>query len=157
MRRLIKLISIKDEHTYEVLDTGYDRDGQTTSNRSALMRRLSKRTGDDAKALPVFRVVEVGPWMQGEGPYERPVPDAAVPNPEWDDQWLYQITDTGRELKGPTKAWLAERERNMAKSAQRRSEADAMMTQKVSAEIGAGIVDLAKRLGAQQKQEVRRG
>lgn len=158
MRRIIKLASIKDEHVYDFVDTGYDRDGNTTSQRSSIMRVLSKRVSDLKGALPVFRVVDVGPWMQGPEGRETRVPDAAVPNPEWDDQWLYQDGQNGRELRGPTPSWKKAQAENIERNRVRRDEAEAAVNQRIAADIGAGVADLARRLGkGEGKQEARRG
>lgn len=156
MRRIIKLVSIKDEHVYDFVDTGYDRDGNTTSQRASIMRVLSKRVGDTKGALPVFRVVEVGPWLQGPEGREVAVADGAVPNPEWDEQWLYQDGETGREMRGPTTIWKKAQAANLEINRRRRDDAEAAVNNRIAADIGAGITDLARRMGP-QKQEAKRG
>lgn len=155
MRRIIKLASIKDEHVYDFVDTGYDREGNTTSQRASLMRCLSKRVGDQKGALPVFRVVEVGPWMQGPEGREVAVADGAVPNPEWDEQWLYQDGEKGRELRGPNSLWLKAQAVNLEINRRRRDEAETAINQRIAADIGAGITDLARRMGPVKKDGAR--
>lgn len=159
MRRIVKLASIKDDHVYDFIDTGYDREGNTTSQRASLMRVLSKRVGDEKGALPVFRVVDVAPWMEGPEGREKRVPDGAVPNPEWDDQWLYQDGEHGRELRGPTPSWKKAQAANIERNRARREEAEAAINRRIAADIGEGVADLARRLGkdAPAKQEARRG
>jgi len=148
MRRIIKLVSIKDENVYDFVDTGYDREGNTTSQRASLQRVLSKRVGDEKGALPIFRVVDVGPWMGGPEGREKRVADGAAPNPEWDDQWLYQESENGREMRGPTPAWRKAQAANVARNKARADEAEQAVNQRIAADIGAGVVDLARRMGA---------
>ena len=67
MKRTIRLRSIKDPHTIDIVDGGITRDGDATSQRQALARILSKRIDVAGRQMPVFLVEHVSEWTMAPG------------------------------------------------------------------------------------------
>lgn len=68
MQRVIKVESLKDGQQYEFIDNGVTRDGDDSTRRQELMRHMRKRVRvDGLDEVPLFRVLEIGPWKVAQG------------------------------------------------------------------------------------------
>lgn len=96
--RRIKLISLFDDNVVEIGDNGLDRNGSETQSRSQARAMLSKRREVGGRMLPVFAVVERPKVLALDDPFDAD----------------FVLDRASGEFTGPSPAWLAEREKQLA-------------------------------------------
>lgn len=140
MKRKIILKSIKDPHIVEFVDGGIDREGVPTSQRQALERVLGKRVEVDGRKLPVFLIVDVGPWKLAPG--------EVMPSSEEFDRFEEDVIN--REYtEEQIKVWEKARERFIAKSIEQRRYAEQQAEQAQSADVARVISQMVRSVSQQ--------
>jgi hypothetical protein len=152
VKRIIKLISVKDVNVVEFVDGGVDREGEPTGQRQALTRILGKRVPVvvDGKehTLPVFLVSDVGDWRLA--PSER--------LPEGDAFVAYEEDVIRREHPERMIAtWKKAQTQFIAHSTERRRYAEQQAEQAQAGDVAKVISQMVRSVSQQTNSQQKKG
>lgn len=141
MKRTIRLRSIKDPHTIDIVDGGITRDGDATSQRQALARILSKRIDVAGRQMPVFLVEHVSEWTMAPGEQM----------PTGDDFASFEEDVIKREHpEHMIKKWEDARANFIAKSVESKRQAEAQLESSQAGDVAKTITQMVRAVSSQK-------
>ena len=141
MKRTIRLRSIKDPHTIDIVDGGITRDGDATSQRQALSRILSKRIDVSGKQMPVFLVEHVSEWTMAPGEQI----------PTGDDFASFEEDVIKREHpEHMIKKWEDARAAFISKSVESKRQAEAQLESSQAGDVAKTITQMVRAVSSQK-------
>ena len=141
MKRTIRLRSIKDPHTIDIVDGGITRDGDATSQRQALARILSKRIDVAGKQMPVFLVEHVSEWTMAPGEQI----------PTGDDFASFEEDVIKREHpEHMIKKWEDARAAFISKSVESKRQAEAQLESSQAGDVAKTITQMVRAVSSQK-------
>ena len=141
MKRTIRLRSIKDPHTIDIVDGGITRDGDATSQRQALARILSKRIDVAGRQMPVFLVEHVTEWTMAPGEQM----------PTGDDFASFEEDVIKREHpEHMLKKWEDARANFIAKSVESKRQAEAQLESSQAGDVAKTITQMVRAVSSQK-------
>ena len=141
VKRRIPIMCLKDPHIVEIVDGGEDREGVPTSQRQALERIFSKRVVVDGRTYPTHRLAgKPTEWVLAPGEV-MPQTDTFIAFEE-----NHINADVSEERQA---AWMAARDKMIAKSIESRRYAELQAEQAQSHDVAKVISQMVRNVAAQ--------